>query len=282
MRELLDFEGPRHKIYSGLMSRRGRCNSEHDSRRRHLGMGFIIWRCWTIWGRSWRVVLVHILCTAMATGMCVYHRVVEVLVESASLHSAIIVVLLVFEVRNEGAGAYIEEFAIAMGGIVPTILVGRIAAGHARPDDSWDESTTSTSLRFRGHSSSQNDSQSWALKRAWKAVHKINTGGIMIGRRWDELRHDKAIGDIHDIDGQPLSHGTDPTQLPSATITTQYKLRNMFLIQLSSGAAFLVDVYSVNTASSQVSTARLWALIQPKANSARLPTDEKDITSAPI
>ncbi len=43
-----------------------------------------------------------------------YHRVVEVLVESASLYSAIIVVLLVFEVRKEGAGAYIEEFAIAM------------------------------------------------------------------------------------------------------------------------------------------------------------------------
>ncbi|PBK62438.1 hypothetical protein ARMSODRAFT_605449 [Armillaria solidipes] len=27
----------------------------------------LIWRCWTIWGRSWRVVLVPILCTAMAT-----------------------------------------------------------------------------------------------------------------------------------------------------------------------------------------------------------------------
>ncbi|SJL14003.1 uncharacterized protein ARMOST_17455 [Armillaria ostoyae] len=93
----------------------------------------------------------------ISAGMRVYHRVVEVLVESASLYSAIIVVLLVFEVRNEGAGAYIEEFAIAMRGIVPTMLVGRVAAGHARPDDSWDESTTSTSLRFRSHSSSHND-----------------------------------------------------------------------------------------------------------------------------
>ncbi len=35
------------------------------------------------------------------------------LVESASFYSAVIVILLVFEVRNEVAGVYIEEFAIA-------------------------------------------------------------------------------------------------------------------------------------------------------------------------
>ncbi len=34
--------------------------------------------------------------------------------------------------------------------IAPTLLVGRVAAGHARPDDSWQESSTSTvsSLNF--------------------------------------------------------------------------------------------------------------------------------------
>ncbi len=41
---------------------------------------------------------------------------------------------------------------------MPTILVGRIAAGHARPDDSWSESTTSSSLQFRSSLSSQSDS----------------------------------------------------------------------------------------------------------------------------
>ncbi len=40
---------------------------------------------------------------------------------------------------------------------MPTILVGRVAAGHARPDDSWSESTPRSSLRFRNHSNSQND-----------------------------------------------------------------------------------------------------------------------------
>ncbi len=42
---------------------------------------------------------------------------------------------------------------------MPTMLVGRVAAGHARPDDSWSESSPMSSLRFRNQSSSQNDSQ---------------------------------------------------------------------------------------------------------------------------
>ncbi|KAK0431006.1 hypothetical protein EV421DRAFT_2041508 [Armillaria borealis] len=181
----------------------------------------LIWRCWIVWGRSWYVVLVPIICTILATisrgfvayytafgptassppqalylenivnwailnsslvlatllwctffiifrilrvggvaaGMRVYHRVVEMLVESASLYSAVIVILLVFQVRNEVAGTYIQELGVAMRGIAPTILVGRVAAGHARPDDSWSESSVASSLQFQNHSSSQTDSQ---------------------------------------------------------------------------------------------------------------------------
>ncbi len=49
----------------------------------------------------------------IAAGMRVYHRLIEMLVESASLYSAVIVVLLVFEVRSDAAEIYIEELAIA-------------------------------------------------------------------------------------------------------------------------------------------------------------------------
>ncbi len=41
---------------------------------------------------------------------------------------------------------------------MPTILVGRIAAGHARPDDSWSESSATSLLQFRSSLSSQSDS----------------------------------------------------------------------------------------------------------------------------
>ncbi len=41
---------------------------------------------------------------------------------------------------------------------MPTILVGRIAEGHVRPDDSWSESSTTSSLQFRSSVSSQSES----------------------------------------------------------------------------------------------------------------------------
>ncbi|KAK0196239.1 hypothetical protein F5146DRAFT_1133737 [Armillaria mellea] len=106
------------------------------------------------------LIIYRILSVGGAAGRTgIYQRVIEMLVESAFLYSAMIVILLVFEVRNETSGAYVEEVAIEIRAIAPTILVGRIAAGHACPDDSWSGSSTVSSLHFRGHSSSQNDSQ---------------------------------------------------------------------------------------------------------------------------
>ncbi|KAK0433270.1 hypothetical protein EV421DRAFT_1690115, partial [Armillaria borealis] len=166
-----------------------------------------IWRCWIVWGRSWRVVLVPIVCTILAIGMSphvnlasrgivayytafrslenippqalyienivdwavlysllimaillwctilivyrilsvgsavgrtrVYQRLIEMLVESASLYSVTIVVLLVLQVRNDGAGGYVEVLAAAIRAIAPTILVRCVAAGHVCPDNSW-------------------------------------------------------------------------------------------------------------------------------------------------
>ncbi|KAK0461494.1 hypothetical protein IW261DRAFT_1310035, partial [Armillaria novae-zelandiae] len=84
---------------------------------------FILYRIWRVGGAARRIRA--------------YQRVIEILVESTSLYSALIDVLLVFNVRNEIDGLYIETLAVTMRGIMPTILVGHVAAGHARPDDSW-------------------------------------------------------------------------------------------------------------------------------------------------
>ncbi|KAK0479421.1 hypothetical protein EDD18DRAFT_1440787 [Armillaria luteobubalina] len=179
----------------------------------------LIWRCWIVWGWSWRVVLVPIACTTLATvsrGIITYHytagppvspqvfvlekvvnwtvlyaslimatllwctiliiyrilrvggaagrirvyqRVIEMLVGSAALYSAMLVALLVFDARNEATGDYIQNFVNVMRGMMPTIIVGRVAAGHARPDDSWSESTLGSSIRFGTHSTSQNETQ---------------------------------------------------------------------------------------------------------------------------
>ncbi len=73
----------------------------------------------------------------------VYQRLIEMLVESALLYSAVIVVLLVFEARNETFGNYAQEVAIAMRVrltrfdlfflMTTTLLLGNRAYNFGRP-----------------------------------------------------------------------------------------------------------------------------------------------------
>lgn len=192
----------------------------------------LIWRCWTVWGRSWRAVFVPIICTTVAvvsrfmilygnnmcdngllapgpfllksvnwavlysslvlatllwctiliiyrilrvsgvaTGIRLYHRAIEAIVDSASLYSLVMVGLMVFGIRNERVVNCLETVASGMRGIVPTILVGRVAAGHTRPDDDWSDSRSAvSSLEFEDRPTSQdsttqmNDEDSSSLR----------------------------------------------------------------------------------------------------------------------
>ncbi|KAK0447375.1 uncharacterized protein EV420DRAFT_1713622 [Desarmillaria tabescens] len=140
----------------------------------------LIWRCWIVWGRQWLVVIVPALCTILGTvfkGLWTYHScldstndmetstfdgsghgagirsyrgVIEALIESAVLYSAVLIIDIVFVARDILSGGYVDILTAAIRGIAPTLLVGRVAAGHARPDDSWQESSTHTvsSLNF--------------------------------------------------------------------------------------------------------------------------------------
>ncbi len=65
----------------------------------------------------WCTILIvyRILRVGGAAGrMHVYQRLIEMLVESALLYSAVIIVVLVFEIRNEVTAAYVQELAIVM------------------------------------------------------------------------------------------------------------------------------------------------------------------------
>lgn len=52
--------------------------------------------------------------SGVATGICLYHRAIEVIVDSASLYSVLMVVLLVFGIRNERVVNYLETVASGM------------------------------------------------------------------------------------------------------------------------------------------------------------------------
>ncbi|KAK0209560.1 hypothetical protein IW262DRAFT_1528970 [Armillaria fumosa] len=103
----------------------------------------------------WCTVLIVYRILSVAIEPRWYICAIEITVESASLYSALIIVLLVLEARNDAAGMYVEALAIAMRGIVPTMQVCRVASGCARPDNYWSGSLATESLRFRTLSASE-------------------------------------------------------------------------------------------------------------------------------
>lgn len=107
----------------------------------------------------WCTILIIFRISTIAnrgTGLHVYRRVIEVFVESSALYSASAILYLVFRAIESPLFIYMDSLMGAMRGIAPTLLVGRVAAGHARPDDSWQGSMISQSLRFETDSESSN------------------------------------------------------------------------------------------------------------------------------
>ncbi|PBL03624.1 hypothetical protein ARMGADRAFT_1157714 [Armillaria gallica] len=88
-----------------------------------------------------------------------YRHVIELLIESAALHSIFSILSVVLNVCGNNAYWYTNMLTAVARGVAPTLLVGRIAAGHARPDDSWEGSMISHSLHFRTRSGGQNSHQ---------------------------------------------------------------------------------------------------------------------------
>ncbi|SJL07045.1 uncharacterized protein ARMOST_10388 [Armillaria ostoyae] len=91
-------------------------------------------------------------------GLRVYRHVIEVFIESSALYSITLIIYIGLYSRDDWTGYYITTIAAIARGIAPTLLVGRVAAGHAHPDDSWQGSITSGSIRFGTNSVGQ-DSQ---------------------------------------------------------------------------------------------------------------------------
>ncbi|KAK0234661.1 hypothetical protein EDD85DRAFT_969542 [Armillaria nabsnona] len=94
--------------------------------------------------------IISVAGSSHGAGIRSYYRIIEALIESAALYSAILIIDMIFVARDILTGTYINTLAAAIRETVPTVLVGWIAAGYTRPDDSWQESSSSTvsSLNF--------------------------------------------------------------------------------------------------------------------------------------
>ncbi|SJK98327.1 uncharacterized protein ARMOST_01592 [Armillaria ostoyae] len=117
-------------------------------------LGFVLYMSFilatTIWCTTliiYRILTVGRASNGFGGGVGVYRHVIEVLVESSVLYSLVLVLDMAFEVREEWAEIYVDVMAGIVRGIAPTLLVGRVAAGHARSDESWQGSVMS-SLHF--------------------------------------------------------------------------------------------------------------------------------------
>ncbi|KAK0466017.1 uncharacterized protein EV420DRAFT_806843 [Desarmillaria tabescens] len=79
-----------------------------------------------------------------------YRRTIEILVESSTFYSVALILYVALFAHNDWGACYLDSVATVARGIAPTLIVGRVAAGHARPDDTWEGSMMS-SLRFGGN-----------------------------------------------------------------------------------------------------------------------------------
>ncbi|PBK61404.1 hypothetical protein ARMSODRAFT_1025723 [Armillaria solidipes] len=103
----------------------------------------------------YRIVTIARAAGEAGDGLRAYRHVLEVLVESSALYSVFLILCTAFFARNSIILGYFDVLARIARGTAPTLLVGRVAAGHARPDDSWQGSVISGSLCFGGHAGGQ-------------------------------------------------------------------------------------------------------------------------------
>ncbi|PBK89760.1 hypothetical protein ARMGADRAFT_1167140 [Armillaria gallica] len=142
----------------------------------------------TIWCTTliiYRILTVGRASNGIGGGVGVYRHVIEVLVESSALYSLFLILDMALEARGNQADYYVDVMAGTVRGIAPTLIVGRVAAGHARSDQSWQGSVVSSlhfgSRHFRAREQSSIEEETlqsvgidkdWEIERGELDMHK--------------------------------------------------------------------------------------------------------------
>ncbi|KAK0436643.1 uncharacterized protein EV420DRAFT_1672178 [Desarmillaria tabescens] len=106
-----------------------------------------------------RILIVTGVRRGAGSRLRVYYHFIEVLVESSALYSITLILYLAFIIRLDFGAYYLESIATIAKGAAPTLIVGRAAAGHTRPHEEHDESSTVSTIRFQTSSQSSQLSQ---------------------------------------------------------------------------------------------------------------------------
>ncbi|PBK91766.1 hypothetical protein ARMGADRAFT_1063782 [Armillaria gallica] len=103
----------------------------------------------------YRIVTVK-KCTDDGANTNTYRRVIEILVESASLYAIGLIGYIVLLTLNVITSYYPQVIYVSITAISPTLIAARVASGNARPNDSWQASNNASSLRFGSAAQSTN------------------------------------------------------------------------------------------------------------------------------
>ncbi|KAG7453250.1 uncharacterized protein BT62DRAFT_990149 [Guyanagaster necrorhizus] len=116
-----------------------------------------------------------------------YHRIIEIVVESASLYAFSLIFWMVFILCNNNVSPYPQVIYVSITGFAPTLIVGRVASGQSRPNDSWKSSSVSM-MQFGGHSALR------AAEGTSSNSHEVSLGNGGLERE-DSCHCDSAFGD---------------------------------------------------------------------------------------
>ncbi|PBK93531.1 hypothetical protein ARMGADRAFT_1012377 [Armillaria gallica] len=164
-------------------------------------LGFALYSAFILATTLWCTLLIIYRIVAVAhrvsDGLRTYRHVIEIMVESSALYSLTLILYVIFYAREDITLHYFDCLVGIARGIAPTLLVGRVAAGHARPDDSWQGSVISGSLRFNARSRAQ-DSQDSTMSddleaHAREDEHDHHT---LTGSQDDDIVNETMVGGV--------------------------------------------------------------------------------------
>ncbi|SJL13504.1 uncharacterized protein ARMOST_16948 [Armillaria ostoyae] len=161
------------------------------------------------------LMIYRILAVARATdgggnGPRAYRHVIEVFIESSALYAVSLIVYVACTVARDSEGFYcLDPIAGFTRGIAPTMLLGRVAAGHALPDDSWKGSVMTSPLRF-GQDKTEDESVVPGLSRFEDDFEAQPGNPREVEHSSTDLREDTKQGDGAATEDRLGLAGDDP------------------------------------------------------------------------
>ncbi|KAK0438534.1 uncharacterized protein EV420DRAFT_1486648 [Desarmillaria tabescens] len=93
----------------------------------------IIWWCWILWGRNWRIIVlpsIYALCGTLLIMYWLVQQIMEIMVESALLYVIMLVVYIPFIIIDNPYSLYLQVVLVSVTGFMPTLILLHVTSGN--------------------------------------------------------------------------------------------------------------------------------------------------------